>query len=169
MTPARKTSVDIAVRNRNWRRRVPVLDSFVPSVLQAALKHIGWRAAQPVEVSVLLTDDAEIHGLNHAYRGHDKPTNVLSFPQFATPLKLQPSPMPIPLGDIAMAYQTVSREAKAGRKAFEAHFAHLLVHGLLHLLGYDHERSPREADRMEALEIEILRKLGYSNPYELQD
>ncbi len=141
---------------------------LTPKVLKIALKHMQWPAPQAVELSILLTDDAEIHALNNTWRQKDKPTNVLSFPQHATPLKLKLSPRPVILGDIAMAYQTVSREAKAEQKLFEAHYAHLLVHGLLHLLGLDHERSPREANRMEAREIEILRKLGYKNPYEAE-
>lgn len=162
MTPV----IDIAIRNRNWRRRVPGLDSFIPKILKSALRGAGWPALQAVELSILLADDATIQELNRDWRQKDKPTNVLSFPQHETPLKLKPSPMPVILGDIAMAYQTLGREAKGEGKTFEAHFAHLLVHGLLHLLGMDHERSTRHANRMEALEIEILAKLGYSNPYE---
>ena len=106
------------------------------------------------KVTVLLTDDVRVRTLNREFRGKDKPTNVLSFPGAEPPY----------LGDIAIAYQTVVKEARAQAKSFAAHAAHLTVHGILHLLDYDHE-GDAAAKIMETLEIQILAKLGMSDPY----
>lgn len=108
-----------------------------------------------VEVSIVLTDDAHIQALNRDYRGKDKPTNVLSFPQDEPSL----------LGDVIIAYETIAREAEEQNKSFSDHFTHMLVHGTLHLLGYDHE-AEAEAEEMEALEVAILSDIGVKNPYE---
>lgn len=113
------------------------------------------------ELSILFTDDAAIRKLNAEWRGKDKPTNVLSFPAFPPDKDGPPPPM---LGDIALAEETVRREALDEGKPFESHLSHLLVHGLLHLLGYDHE-TEAEAQEMEALERQILARLAISDPY----
>ncbi len=104
-------------------------------------------------VSVVLADDAKLHELNHTFRGKDKPTNVLSFTGEGEEL-----------GDIVLAYETVKREAKEQGKSFLAHTAHLVVHGCLHLLGYDHEEEA-QAGKMEAREKSILARFGISDPY----
>lgn len=109
---------------------------------------------RPRAFTILLTTDRKLRALNSCFRGRDYPTNVLSFP----------SRDPAYLGDIAIAYGVSRREAKAQGKAFADHAAHLAVHGVLHLLGYDHIR-PRDARRMEPLEVEILAQLNISNPY----
>ncbi len=113
-------------------------------------------------VSIVLGDDLEIQGLNKQFRGFDKPTNVLSFPadedDFVPEGELQP------LGDIILAYETIQREALEQDKLFDHHLTHLIVHGFLHLLGYDHEEDV-EAEEMEALEIQILASLGIKDPY----
>lgn len=121
--------------------------------------------------SVLLTDDAEVQALNREWRGKDKPTNVLSFPMLKRQdlLALPPEGPPELIGDVAMALETCSREATERDLALEDHAAHLLVHGLLHLAGYEHERSARQASAMEALEIKALALLGINNPYESLD
>ncbi len=106
------------------------------------------------ELSVLLTDDAQIHALNRDFRGKDKPTNVLSFPQ----------DMPGLFGDVILARETLEREASEQGKTFEHHVAHMLVHGVLHLLGFDHLEDA-EAETMEALEVRALARLGIDNPY----
>ncbi|MGB7656112.1 MAG: rRNA maturation RNase YbeY [Novosphingobium sp.] len=118
-------------------------------------------------VSVLFTDDAQIRSLNREWRGKDKPTNVLSFPMLERDqlLLLTSEGPPELLGDIALAYETCAKEAKVkGRLLFE-HVYHLLIHGLLHLAGYDHETSAEDARAMERLEIKALAQLGIADPY----
>lgn len=110
-------------------------------------------------VSVLLTNDAYIHNLNKQYRGCDKPTNVLSFPMD----DVTPDTLPC-LGDVVLSFETITREAQEANITFEAHVAHMMVHGVLHLLGFEHEVD-EEAEEMEALECCIMDQLGYANPY----
>ncbi|UNH24881.1 rRNA maturation RNase YbeY [Moellerella wisconsensis] len=111
------------------------------------------------EVTIRIVDDAESHQLNLAYRGKDKSTNVLSFP-FEAPPEIE---LPL-LGDLIICRQVVELEAKEQQKTAEEHWAHMVVHGCLHLLGYDHIED-EEAEEMESLETEILAQLGYSDPY----
>ncbi len=113
------------------------------------------------ELSLLFTDDAAIRKLNAEWRDKDKPTNVLSFPAF---LSKKNGPTPALLGDIVLAIETVRREAEDEGKLFESHLSHLLVHGFLHLLGYDHE-TEAEALEMETLERQILARLAIDDPY----
>ena len=111
------------------------------------------------EVSIVLTDDAEQRELNRRWRGIDQPTNVLSFPQ------IEPfAPVAGLLGDIILARQTLERDAAEQGKPFADHFSHLVVHGFLHLLGYDHV-AEAEALVMEGLETQILETLGIADPY----
>lgn len=155
-------TVDIAFADRNWKRRLPAIEKLTPKILKAALAYVNWPAAARTEISVVYSNDNDVHVLNRDWRGKDKPTNILSFPQLESynPASGQPAH----LGDLVLAYQTLSREAKEQGKDFTAHLVHLLVHGLLHLLGYDHETS-RDAVKMEKLEVQILAKLGYTDPY----
>lgn len=120
-----------------------------------------------LSASLLFTSDAEVQVLNREWRGKDKPTNVLSFPMFdrASLLALPAEGPPELLGDISLAHETCAREAAEKGVALQAHAAHLIVHGLLHLAGYDHETSPAEAEAMEALEIKTLALLGIADPY----
>jgi len=111
------------------------------------------------EVTVRLVDEAESHELNLTYRGKDKPTNVLSFP-FEAPPGIE---LPL-LGDLIICRQVVEQEAAEQGKSPEAHWAHMVVHGTLHLLGYDHIEDD-EAEEMESLETEIMLALGYPDPY----
>jgi len=119
-------------------------------------------------VSLLFTSDAEVHTLNREWRQRDKPTNVLSFPMLERE-ELEDmgagSGPPVMLGDIALAYETCAREAAEKGITLEAHAAHLIVHGLLHLAGHDHVESDEQAEAMEALETRILAKLGIADPY----
>ena len=115
------------------------------------------------EVAVMLTDDDGIRTLNQNWREIDKPTNVLSFPAFQTQAK---PGVPRMLGDIAIAYETVRREADDEGKRFGDHLSHLAVHGFLHLIGYDHENDD-DARTMENLERQILAGLGIADPYAL--
>lgn len=123
------------------------------------LRQSGARVTGAAELSILLTDDAEQHDLNRQWRGKDSSTNVLSFPQ------IEPfGPVTGILGDITMARETLEREAVDLGKSFEDHFTHLMVHGFLHILGYDH-LTDEEAAEMEGLETRILAELGVEDPY----
>ncbi|WP_379920882.1 rRNA maturation RNase YbeY [Erythrobacter sp. R86502] len=117
--------------------------------------------------SLLFTSDAEVHTLNREWRDRDKPTNVLSFPMLEREelADLSPGGPPVMLGDIALALETCTREAADKGVDLEAHAAHLIVHGLLHLAGHDHVDSDAQAEAMEALETAILAKLGIADPY----
>lgn len=149
---ARALAVDTQVEDPAWGEAA-VLGPLVESVVSAA----GERLPVPPgsEIAVLLSDDARIQALNRNFRGKDAVTNVLSFPA---------RPGAAHLGDIIVARETVEREAAAEGKTRDRHLTHLLVHGVLHLFGYDHD-SDDDAAEMEALEIEILASLGVPDPY----
>lgn len=117
--------------------------------------------------SLLFTSDAEIRDLNREWRGRDRPTNVLSFPMLEREalLRLAPSGPPVLLGDVALAHETCQREARERGIALRHHAAHLLIHGLLHLAGHDHEQGEAEAEAMEAIEIAALALMNIPNPY----
>jgi probable rRNA maturation factor len=150
----------IGVEDEAWRA-LPGLDGVAAKAVTAALQSSGATKAN-VEVAVLFTDDASMAGLNAEWRGKEKPTNVLSFPAPGMPV---PDGEAQPLGDIALGFGTVAREAAEQGKTLHDHALHLIVHGMLHLLGHDHD-DDAEAFRMEELEIGILKGLGVSNPYE---
>ena len=133
-----------------------------------SLAHVAPELANPrLSASVLFADDAEVHALNAQWRGKDKSTNVLSFPMLEREelLALAPDGPPELLGDIALALETCTREAADKGLSLEHHAAHLIVHGLLHLAGYDHETSPEDARAMESLEIKALAQMGIADPY----
>lgn len=133
--------------------------------LPSEAQFITWLEAvlpkfQPIsEVTIRIVDEAESHELNLTYRGKDRPTNVLSFP-FEAPPEVE---LPL-LGDLIICRQVVEKEADEQNKTVEEHWAHMVIHGCLHLLGYDHIEDD-EAEEMEGLETEILQKLGYEDPY----
>ncbi len=134
-------------------------------IVNRAFQTVSARvpAATGREVAVVLADDAELHALNGRFRGQNKPTNVLSFPPADDPAP-HDSTMAPPLGDIVIAYETVMREAEEENKPALHHFTHMIVHGLLHLAGFDHVKSA-DAEQMEALECEILANMDIPNPY----
>jgi probable rRNA maturation factor len=113
----------------------------------------------------VLADDAFVRGLNREYRRQDKPTNVLSFPSGFLDGEGDPGEGPFPIGDVVIAFSTLAREAAAQGKSVEDHLAHLVVHGVLHLLGYDHETED-QAREMEGVEVRLLAGLGVADPYE---
>lgn len=137
------------------------LERIAGLAIVAALAELGLTPPAECELSVVFTDDRGIRQLNARWRGKDKPTNVLSFPAF--PVE-RGAPLPPMLGDIVIAYETVEREARDEGKPFDAHLLHLVVHGFLHLLGYDHE-GEAEAEEMERLERRILAALAIPDPY----
>ena len=161
--------IQIAVEADGWADET-ALEALASRVLGAAETHLAASEGQPfpkqpTEVSLVFADDEMIREINAEWRDKDKPTNVLSFPAFpVTPGKM-PGPM---LGDIIIARETVEREAVDLEKTFEDHLTHLMVHGFLHLFGYDHIEVT-DAEKMEALETRILAKLGLSDPYAGQD
>jgi probable rRNA maturation factor len=150
-------AIDIVIESPLWRS--------APDAVAVIRRAIGTAAEmtkatdEPREIAVMLCDDAAMRELNGRWRGRPEPTNVLSFPA-AAPAGT--------LGDIAIAYETMAREADADGKPFGDHLAHLAVHGFLHLLGYDHQ-SDAEAVVMERLEVAILARLGVANPYPKHD
>ena len=134
-------------------------------IFDTAAEHLGLLSGQPVEISLLFANDARVRPLNRDWRATDKPTNVLSFPSAVlTPGDILPSV----LGDIILAYETVALEAAEEAKPFENHVAHLLLHGFLHLLGYDHQ-TDASAEIMEGLETRILAMLAIPDPYAVID
>ncbi|WLT08760.1 rRNA maturation RNase YbeY [Bartonella apihabitans] len=150
---------DMAINADGWQNE-ETLRRLVDSVLQATLRELGFNNIDS-ELSLVFTNDADIREINAKWRHIDKPTNVLSFPAFA----LQPGQEPGEvLGDIVIARETVEREAAEEDKSFDDHLSHLVVHGLLHLMGYDHQNDD-EAEQMETLERKILASLGISDPY----
>jgi probable rRNA maturation factor len=141
------------------------------SVIQRAIATAAETVAADVgeaELAVMLTDDSGIRALNRDFRGIDKPTNVLSFSAPRLGPDYGKGAHPRPLGDIAIAYETMRKEADDESKAFDHHLSHVAVHGFLHLVGYDHQ-TEEDADAMEALETEILAQLGIPDPYASQE
>ncbi len=140
--------------------------AYLKKVVETSLRHIATQSN--CEIGIACVDNAESHQLNLEYRGKDKPTNVLSFPS-DLPDEMAAILDSFPIGDLVICIPVVLQEALDQQKTPIEHFTHMLVHGTLHLMGYDHETSEQDAEEMEALEIEILKKLGFDNPYTEQD
>lgn len=142
-------------------------EAMAARVAGAAAKAAPELGNTRLLTSLLFTSDSEVHALNREWRGRDKPTNVLSFPMMerAEVLSLEADGPPVMLGDIALAHETCEREAAEKGITITDHAAHLVLHGLLHLAGFDHEISDEEADRMEDLEVKALALLGIADPY----
>ena len=145
----RRATITLRIEDPHWRGGKTVAQS-VRKAARRALDSVGACG----DITILLTDDVRLKALNRQFRGKRKATNVLSFP----------CREPGYLGDIAVAYGTVAREAEEQHKSFSDHAVHLAVHGVLHLAGYDHE-SEADALAMETLETQILARLGLRNPY----
>jgi len=163
--------VDVILRDPAWADDCSRATALVERAARAALAKAPEAAElpRPLELAIVLSDDAEVRGLNRDYRHRDRATNVLSFPHQAFPHEgrapqVAVEGQPFLLGDVILARETVAREAAAVDKPLAGHLSHLVVHGVLHLLGYDHE-SEAEAARMEALEVAVLAGLGFEDPY----
>ena len=176
-SPAERLDISFSLEAGDWETAVPDAEQRVETAAKAA-----FEAAEkpeildgdtPVEMSLVLADDALVQTLNRDYRDKDKPTNVLSFAllddlddtdESTDDVLARDQGMPILIGDVILAFETVQREALEQGKSFEDHLTHLVIHGVLHLLGYDHQSDP-DADRMERLETSILARLGIADPY----
>lgn len=158
--PPGRLRLDILIEDGDWSAFAPVGEAL-RQVADAVAQRLDIDAA---EAAIALSSDERVRALNRTYRGKDKPTNVLSFPagEHAAPFVLRRH-----LGDVVLAAETVAREAAAEGKPPRHHLQHLAVHGLLHLLGYDHDTEP-QAREMEALEAEILAQIGVPDPYAAQ-
>ncbi len=161
--PPRAAVIDLAVSCARWRRAVRGVDTVVNEAARAALAHAG-RKLGAAELSVVLADDATVAALNARWRHRAGPTNVLAFANGARPV----ASAPLLLGDVILAYETVTKEARDQGKTAADHLRHLVVHGVLHLLGYDHDVAGA-ARRMETLETRILASLGVADPYRLRE
>ena len=168
MDPDGPSTVALTIGAPAWRRYLADPEGVCRRAFAATLERVPtppWLAR--AEIGVLLADDAAVRRLNAKHRGQDRPTNVLSFPTFEQILEDAADhlpPGPVLLGDVVLALETVRAEAAAESKPFVGHVSHLLVHGCLHLLGYDHETA-EDAARMERLERAILGQLGIPDPY----
>ncbi len=160
-------NIDVIGRDPAWTAQLPDAGKVARRAALAALANAGQPAGldgHALELSVVLTDDAEVRRLNREFRRRDRPTNVLAFPAFDA-TDLQPrTAAPALLGDVVIGRETVTAEASAQDKPLSHHLAHLVVHGTLHLLGYDHANE-RDGSAMEGLETAILAGLGVPDPY----
>ena len=164
---APRAYVTVIVEHGGWERAIadpaPLLRQAAKAALGIARRDRRGPKARSVGIAVALIDDRAMRKLNRIYRGKDKATNVLSFPASGTEAPGAPAGRQV-LGDIAIALGTLEREAKAQGKTLADHLAHLMVHAVLHLLGYDHESEP-EAEHMESLERRALAGLDIADPY----
>ncbi len=150
-----KVKLFFIYKSKSWVSYIPNIQSLSKKVLYHTFKMVGMKQLKGMEINVLLSNDSEVQKLNKEYRGKNKPTNVLSFETGDDFL----------LGDIVMSFDTLKKEAKEQNISIENHYMHLLCHGILHLLGFDHIDDD-EAREMEFFEVKILEKLGIDNPYE---
>jgi probable rRNA maturation factor len=154
-----KLTLEISSPSALWRG-LPRARTIARQTVAACIDEMEIPPREGASVSLCLSDDGRVRQLNARWRGTDKPTNVLAFPAARAGAPVQ---APV-LGDIAVAYETMAREAKTCGVALADHYRHLVAHGFLHLMGYDHQTN-EEARRMEALETRILGRLGVADPY----
>jgi probable rRNA maturation factor len=160
-------SIEIVLNCAGWSRHCPAAERLAGEAARLALREgaaaLELAPAAPVELGIILSDADEQLRLNRDYRGQDVPTNVLAFPAWDQVSYMTPD-IPILLGDVVLAFEIIAREAAEQQKSIDAHLSHLVVHGVLHLLGFDH-MTATDAERMESLETSILAKLGIADPY----
>lgn len=166
----RPLSVDVQVslEDSRWNKvENGSIETLLKTYILASLSHpdVISQIPKTLEVSVVLTNDEEIRELNREYRGKDKPTNVLSFPQEVDLSTMKHLDACVLLGDIVLSIETIQLEVVQQQKLMHHHLAHLIIHSTLHLIGYDHE-TDSDADRMESLEVDILSHHNIPNPYE---
>ena len=152
-----------------WNKHLEINVQFIKTISDAVMQHLpNYSTVKVVELSVLCTSNDRMQLLNDEFRSKNKPTNVLSFPDtYINPksaLAFAPSEDYIYLGDIAFGLEIITQEALEQSKSFQDHFTHLLIHGILHLLGFDHDDT-EDAHTMQHLEIEILRAMSIASPY----
>lgn len=157
MTALRRVDIDIEVRDPRWLETLRTARAICRRAATAAIEGSGRRLPGHISLAIALESDAAVRRLNRTYRDQDKPTNVLSFPAAPDDTHF--------LGDIALARQTVLRECREQGKRPADHLTHLVMHGTLHLLGYDHELGERQARQMEKLETRLLAAMGIADPY----
>ena len=159
------SEIEIVLEDPIWATETVDPARRAHAAAEAALRH--WLQAPPpagAELAVVLADDATVRDLNRRFRGKDAPTNVLSFPAPEPPADLPDDGQPREIGDVILAVETLLAEAAAADTPPAHHFQHLLIHGVLHLIGYDHQ-TDAEAQAMEALETTLLARLGIADPY----
>ena len=162
-------TIDVIVRSQQWRQGVAELTPLCVETARRAYAVAGGDAGGDdgdAQVSIVLTSDRAVQALNRTFRGHDQATNVLSFPTAPAPAAVPAGCPPPPrlLGDVVIAFGTTAAEAAAAGKDLGDHLRHLIVHGILHVLGYDHQ-TEGDAATMERLEAAILACFGVSDPY----
>ncbi|HEU4781491.1 MAG TPA: rRNA maturation RNase YbeY [Steroidobacteraceae bacterium] len=157
MSAERALKLDLASGTRAWTPARSRMNYWAAAAL--------GRAGKGREIAVRVVAASESRALNKLWRGKDKPTNVLSFPAPAQSKRGMPTDMSLPLGDLVICAHVVRQEAQRDGKRLDAHWAHMVVHGALHLAGYDHETGRREQLRMERREISVLKRFGIGNPY----
>ncbi len=156
--------IDITINDDRWISDIQDIENITKNIIKTSISKIINNSGM-TEVSVVLADNNFIKGLNKTYRGKDNPTNVLSFP-LTEKNEITTKQEFLSLGDIIIAYETIKSEAQAQNKSFQDHFTHMLVHGCLHLMHYDHI-TEGDAQEMETLEINILKTMNIKNPYEI--
>ncbi len=154
-------TIDITIKDERWNIAIGDIETIINKAINFCHCEKARATKQSTEISIVLANDPFIQDLNKTYRDKDTPTNVLSFPA-SEPDEQTPFST---LGDIILSYDTIACEAQEQSKSFPDHFAHMLVHGCLHLLHFDHDND-KAAEEMEKLEITLLAHLGIKNPYE---
>ncbi len=162
---SRGLHTDVLISHGDWASAINDVDSLCQQASLAAYRACSEMELEQVEISILLSDDKNLQALNKKYRGVDKPTNVLSFPNHDWKKLSHATVIPQLLGDVVIAFETTMSEAIRDGKKLEDHLSHLVVHGVMHLLGHDHEHSV-QAETMETLETTTLAELGISDPYD---
>ncbi len=158
--------IDIAIPCESWSAALEDVEKHIREAAQKTLEVSGFEHnLESPELSIVLADNALVQTLNRDYRSKDKPTNVLSFPQHEPDVFTRGESVAA-LGDVVLGFETIEEEALSQKKSLQDHTLHLVVHGLLHLLGFDHEQD-EDAQIMETLEIRVLESLGIKNPYEI--